>query len=292
MRLLCMMAAQARSVSLFALGAALAYLGTLLGMTEKIHINLPSPDITTAWKTNWNYFAGRAIEPDLRFESLICLSLAPDFVLDFGWHLRDEQIWFDLQINRGHFGLSDVVVYESTQSLDTAYAQLQSWINRLSANESERANDADLQKRLLEIETKLRCYFVPPLGEPIDEILPRTIRKLILVGPSSWWQMGSSDAALQYRYRTGVVHSQLIFLQRDPYGFHIEYHAPKDPVMYCRSRRTKAKQNKHVTITLGGAPWDLPLDSFVSPSMAAKITAAFILEGTGNLPIVGQWEQP
>jgi hypothetical protein len=66
--------------------------------------------IPNGWTVNWDHVSqGRMIYPELRFESLLCLSLAPDFVLDFGWCLRDEGIRFDLQINRGHFGLSDVV---------------------------------------------------------------------------------------------------------------------------------------------------------------------------------------
>jgi hypothetical protein len=256
---------------------------------DPFDLNAKLIHIPPAWKANWNHLENRRVYPDLNFESLLCLSLPPDFVLDFGWYLRDDHISYDLQINRGHFGLSDVVVFESFKSIDEAISELQNWLDRLAASELAKASDQDLQQRLNAIETRLRCYFVPPDGENINEILPAYMRKLILKQPSSLWQKGSADAALQYRFRTGVVHSQLIFLQREPYGFHIEYHGPNMPVMRCVGGR-KIRNKIGVEIILGGAPWTLPLNSFVSPQMAAKVTADFIAQGCGELPKVGHWE--
>jgi hypothetical protein len=246
--------------------------------------------IPAAWKVNWNHLENRRVFPDLKFESLLCLSLPPDFVLDFGWYLRDDHISYDLQINRGHFGWNDFVAFESFTSINDAISELQSWLGRLTASEAARANDHDLQQRLSAIDTALRCYFVPPDGETVDEILPGYMRKLILKQPSSWWQKGSSDASLHYRFRTGVVHSQLIFLQRDPHGFHIEYHGLNRPVMRCIKGRKSTAKLPDVEITLGGAPWTLPANSFVSPHLAAKVTTDFIARGGGEQPKIGQWE--
>jgi hypothetical protein len=72
-------------------------------MSEPFKITLPPSRIPTTWKENWNIFAGRTMYPEIKFESLVCLSMAPDFVLDFGWAIRDEGITYSLQINRGHF---------------------------------------------------------------------------------------------------------------------------------------------------------------------------------------------
>jgi hypothetical protein len=246
--------------------------------------------VPAAWKTNWNYLENRRIHPELNFESLLCLSLAPDFVLDFGWHLSNDHVSYDLQINVGHFGRSDVVYFESFRSIEIAVSSLQNWLDRLAVDDEVKAKDADLQQRLAAIEAKLKCYFIPPDGECIEEILPQYMRKLIVQQASSWWQQGSADASLQYRYRTGVVHSQLIFLQRNPHGFHIEYHAPNSAVMRCISPHKKNATLSEVEIILGGAPWTLSANHFVSPHMAANITSEFIKQGSGQLPTIGQWE--
>jgi hypothetical protein len=172
-------------------------------MIAPFKITVASPRIPIAWKENWNIFADRTIYPEIGFESLICLSLSPDFVLDFGWALRNEGIEYSLQINRGHFGWSDVVFFGSFRSLENAVATLQYWLDRLAADDVTKAADKDLQDRLTAIDKKLRCYFVPPSGEDVDEILPRYMRNLILHKSASWWQQGSKDASLQYATEPG-----------------------------------------------------------------------------------------
>jgi hypothetical protein len=259
-------------------------------MIQAFKISVPPPRIPAPWKENWNIFADRTIYPEIQFESLICLSMAPDFVLDFGWALREEGITYSLQINRGHFGWSDVVFFGIFLSLEKAIATLQNWLDRLAADEPTKLADAELQEKLVAIDNKLRCYFVPPSGEDIDEILSGYMRKLILRKPSSWWQQGSKDASLQYRYRTGKLQSQLIFLQREGLGFHIEYHAPSEAVMRNLSRSKRKALQPDVTITDGGAPWHLPANSFVTPHMAAIITCEFIDAGAGALPMYGNWK--
>jgi hypothetical protein len=241
-------------------------------MIDPFKITLSPPRIPAAWKENWNIFADRTIYPEIKFESLICLSMAPDFVLDFGWTTRAESITYSLQINRGHFGWSDVVFFSEFQSLEDAVATLQYWVDRLAASEESKLADQDLQDKLTAIDKKLRCFFVPPSGEDVDEILSGYMRKLILYKPSSWWQQGSKDASLQFRYRTGQVQSQLIFLQREGLGFHIEYHAPGEAVMHNISRSRRKITLPDVTITHGGAPWQLPANRFVTAKVAAKIT--------------------
>jgi hypothetical protein len=116
------------------------------------------------------------------------------------------------------------------------------------------------------------------------------MRKLILQKPSSWWQQGSKDASLQYRYRTGEVQSQLIFLEREGLGFHIEYHAPSEAVMHNISREKAKAKLPDVTITHGGAHWQLPANRFVTPHMAAIIICEFIEAGAGALPMRGNWK--
>jgi hypothetical protein len=260
-------------------------------MIAAFKIDVPPPRIPKAWKESWNIFAGCTIYPESRSESLMCLTMAPDFVLDFGWALREEGVTYALQINRGHFGWSDVVVFETFSSLEKAVAALQHWLDRLAADESTRSADTDLQETLVAIDKKLRCYFIPPSGEEVEEILSTYMRKLILRKPSSWWHLGSKDASLQYRSRTGEVRSQLIFLQREGLGFHIEYHAPSEAVMHNISREKAKVKMLDVTITHGGALWQLPTNSFVSPHVAAKITSEFIDVGTGALPLRGNWKE-
>jgi hypothetical protein len=259
-------------------------------MIEPFKISVPPPRIPATWKENWNIFAGRTIYPEIQFESLLCLSLAPDFVLDFGWALRGESITYSLQINRGHFGWSDVVFFGTFLSLEDSVTTLQYWVDRLAVDDEKKLADQDLQDRLSAIDKKLRCYFVPPSGEGVNEILSRYMRKLILHKSLSWWQQGSKDAALQYRFRTGEVQSQLIFLQRDGLGFHIEYHAPSETVMHNFSRSKAKAFSPDVTITHGGAPWQLPANRFVTPHMAAVITCEFIDAGGGALPTRGKWK--
>jgi hypothetical protein len=90
--------------------------------------------IPQGWKINWDHISqGRVIYPDLRFESLLYLSLSPDFVLDIGWNVRDEGISFYLQIYRGHFGVSDVVFYQGWFAFEPAHAAFQLWLDRLTA---------------------------------------------------------------------------------------------------------------------------------------------------------------
>jgi hypothetical protein len=259
-------------------------------MIEPFKISVPAPRIPAPWKESWNIFAGCTIYPESRSESLMCLTMAPDFVLDFGWALREDGITYFLQINRGHFGWSDVVVFETFSSLEKGVATLQYWLDRLAADEATKLADTDLQEKLAAIDKKLRCYFVPPSGEDIDEILSSYTCKLILQKPSSWWQQGSKDASLQYRYRTGEVQSQLIFLQREGLGFSIEYHALSETVMHNISREKAKAKLPDVTITHGGAPWQLPANRFVTPHMAAIIICEFIEAEAGALPMRGNWK--
>jgi hypothetical protein len=259
-------------------------------MIKPFKISVPPPRIPATWKENWNIFADRTIYPDIQFESMMCLSMAPDFVLDFGWALRDEGIAYSMQINRGHFGWSDVVFFGTFLSLEKAVATLQYWLDRLAADEVTKLADKDLQEKLAAIDKKLRCYFVSPSGEDVDEILSSYMRKLILQKPSSWWQQGSKDASLQYRYLTGEVQSQLIFLQREGLGFNIEYHAPSEAVMHNISREKAKAKLPDVTITHGGAPWQLPANRFVTSHVAAIIICEFIEAGAGALPLRGNWK--
>jgi hypothetical protein len=259
-------------------------------MVTPFPISASTLRIPQGWKINWDHVSqGGMIYPDLRFESLLCLSLAPDFVLDFGWNLRDEGIRFDLQINRGHFGLSDVVFYQGWFAFEPALAALQLWLDRLTAPEVTQAADADLQERLTIIEKRIRHYFIPPSGEEVEEPFLRYLRRLILKEPGNWWEAGSGDAAIQYRNRYGVVQSQLIFVLREQHGVHIEYHGPEQPVQHLIKNRHIKKLLPDIQITLGGAPWDIPSNQFVSRAVAARIVAAFIGEGTGLCPSVGRW---
>jgi hypothetical protein len=249
-----------------------------------------SPQIPPQWQVRWNQFEYHKIDPDpvLRFESLICLTLPPDFILDFGWYARDEGIRYDLQINRGHFGWDDVVVYESSYDRGAAIQMLQSWLDRLVASPAVQAADADLQSRLIRIEQRLHCVFIPPSGELIEEPLPNYLRRLILRSPSAWWESGSGDAALRYENRYGVNHGQLIFLLRDPHGVHIQYHPIAGDVMYCRGR-PKPPADREIVICLGGAPLNLTGDRFIARSTAAQVLTAFIREATGDRPAIGTW---
>jgi hypothetical protein len=246
--------------------------------------------IPNGWKVNWDHVSqGRMLHPEIRFESLLCLSLAPDFVLDFGWCLRDEGFRFDLQINRGHFGLSDVVFYEGWYSVDPAIETLQLWLDRLTADSSAQAVDHDLQIRLASIERRIRHYYIPPAGEAVEEPLVRFLRRLILKEPASYWEAGSGDAAIHYRNRYGVVLSQLIFMLREPHGVHLEFHGPEGPALRCVRKGRNSRSTQVVSTVLGGAPWDLPANQFVSRRTAAQIVAAFITEGTGDHPGTGLW---
>jgi hypothetical protein len=259
-------------------------------MITPFSISASTLRIPQGWKINWDHISqGRMVYPDLRFESLLCLSLSPDFVLDFGSNQRDEGIRFDLQINRGHFGLSDVVFYQSWFAFEPALAELQLWLDRLTASEMAQAADTDLQERLEVIEKRIRPYFIPPSGEQVEEPLARYLRRLIMKEPGSCWEAGSGDAAIQYRNRHGVVQSQLIFVLREPHGVHIEYHKPDEPVQRLVRTRSVKKASPSIQITLGGAPWDLPVNEFVSRTAAARIVAAFINEETGLCPSAGRW---
>jgi hypothetical protein len=250
--------------------------------------------IPPAWKVHWDHLSqGRTVYPELRFESLLCLSLAPDFVLDFGWYLRDqdngkEGIRFDLQINRGHFGLSDVVFYHGWFLLEPAIAGLQSWLDRLTANEATQMSDQDLQQRLAAIETRIRHFYVPPAGGHVEEPFSKYLRRLIKNEPVSYWLAGSGDAAIQYCNRHGVVQSQLIFLFREPHGFHLEWHRAESAALRLTSGRNTRAEDV-VSIVLGGAPWDLPVNEFVSRTIAARVVSAFIEEGNGDCPGIGKW---
>jgi hypothetical protein len=108
---------------------------------ETFDLNAKPLNIPTAWKVSWNHLENRRIHPELTFESLLCLTMKPDYVLDFGWHLRDDCISYDLQINRGHFALCDVVASESFKSIDCAISRLQDWLDRLTVDEVKRAKD-------------------------------------------------------------------------------------------------------------------------------------------------------
>jgi hypothetical protein len=259
-------------------------------MVTPFPISASTLRIPQGWKINWDHISqGRMIYPDLRFESLLCLSLSPDFVLDFGWNLRDEGVRFDLQINRGHFGVSDVVFYQGWFAFEPALDALQLWLHRLTAPAADQAADTDLQERLDAIEKRLRSYFIPPQGEQVEEPLVGYLRRLILKEPGNWWEAGSGDAAVQYRNRYGVVQSQLIFLLREPHGVHIEYYGPVEPVQRLVRTRNVKKALPLIQITLGGAPWNLPVNEFVSRATAARIVAAFINEATGLCPNLGRW---
>jgi hypothetical protein len=260
-------------------------------MIEPFPISASALRIPPAWKVNWNHISnGRIVCPELRFESLLCLSLQPDFVLDFGWYLRDEGILFILQINRGHFGKDDVVFYERWPSFEPALAALQFWLDRLTAEESIRAEDAELCAILSKIESRVRHYFIPPSGEEVEEPFAPYLRRLIRKEPASWWEAGSGDAAIQFRNRDGVVLSQLIFMFREPHGFHIEFHSPRATVSRSiQSGKTRQKSTV-ITTTLCGAPWDIAANQFVSRVAAARIISAFIDEATGECPSVGIWD--
>jgi hypothetical protein len=246
--------------------------------------------IPAGWKINWDHISqGRKIHPEIKFESLLCLSLAPDFVLDFGWCLRDEGIRFDLQINRGHFGLSDVLFYEGWYSVQPAIQNLQLWLDRLTADSSAQSVDHDLQVRLAAIEKRLRHYYIPPSGEALEEPFVRYLSCLILKEPASYWEAGSGDAAIHFRNRHGVVKSQLIFMLREPHGVHLEYHGPQDLVLRCVRQGRNSRSTQSVNIVLGGAPWSLPVNQFVSRRIAARIVSAFVIGGTGFCPSTGSW---
>jgi hypothetical protein len=260
-------------------------------MIKSFPITAATLRIPAAWKVHWDHItAGRMVQPEIRFESLLCMTMAPDFVLDFGWYLRDEGIRFDLQINRGSFGENDVVFYEGWFSFAPALAALQFWLDRLTADETTRAADVELCAILQAIETRIRHFFIPPSGEEVEEPFSHYLRRLIRKEPASYWEAGSGDAAIQYRNRHGVVPSQLIFMFRDPHGFHIEFHTPGANVLRC-IRPGKAKENPAIiTTSLGGAPWDIPANQFVSRASAARIISAFIDEATGECPSVGIWD--
>jgi hypothetical protein len=246
--------------------------------------------IPPGWKVHWDHISsGRIIYPEIRFESLLCLTLPPDFVLDFGWYLRDEGVLFTLQINSRHFGESDVVFYEGWFVFAPALAALQFWLDRLTADEKTRDSDIELCAILAQIESRICHFFIPPSGEKEKEPMPRYLRRLIRKEPASWWEAGSGDAAIQYRNRQGVVLSQLIFMFRDPHGFHIEFHTSTANVLRCiRPAKTK-KAPAIITTSLGGAPWDIPANQFVSRTAAAHVISAFIDEATGQCPSVGMW---
>jgi hypothetical protein len=260
-------------------------------MIEPFPISAPELRIPPAWKVNWDHIsAGRMIHPEIRFESLLCLSLAPDFVLDFGWNLQDEGVRFSLQINSRHFGESDVVFYEGWLSFEPALEALQFWLIRLTAEESIRTEDAELCAILSKIALRIRHYFIPPSGEEVEEPFAHYLRRLIRKQPESWWVAGSGDAAIQFRNRDGVVLSQLIFMFRKPHGFHIEFHTPGANVSRCIQAGKTRQTSATITTSLGGAPWDVPANQFVSRAAAARIISAFIDEATGECPSVGIWD--
>ncbi len=261
-------------------------------MIEQFPVNANALRIPPDWKVHWDDLsAERIICPELRFESLLCLSLAPDFVLDFGWGLRDERVRYTLQINRGHFGQDDVVICEDWLAFEPALSMLQLWLDRLVADPATQAADTDLQARLAVIEARIRHFFIPPSGEEIEEPFARTLRRLILKEPAAYWLAGSGDAAIHYRNRYGVVQSQLIFAVRDPHGVHIEHHTPEGPLHYCVAPRPVHRDQTVVETTLGGAPWHIPATQFVSRPSAARIIADFIETGTGACPTKGKWVQ-
>jgi hypothetical protein len=125
-------------------------------MVTPYPISAATLPIPQGWKINWDHISqGRMIYPDLRFESQLCLSLWPNFVLDFGWNVRDEGIRFDLQINRGHFGVSDMVFYQGWFAFEPAIAAFQLWLDRLTSLEDTQAGDTNLEVRLDVIEKRL-----------------------------------------------------------------------------------------------------------------------------------------
>jgi hypothetical protein len=261
-------------------------------MIEPFLITAEALRIPSAWKVHWDHItAGRMIQPESRFESLLCLSLPSDFVLDFGWSLRDEAVFFTLQINSRHFGESDVVFFEGWFSFEPALAALQFWLDRLTADEKTRSEDVELCAILSAIESRIRHFFIPPSGEEVEEPFSHYLRRLIRKEPASWWEAGSGDASIQYRNRQGVVLSQLIFMFRDPYGFHIEFHTPEGNVLRCIQSGTTRKNPAIITTSLGGAPWDIPANQFVSRAAAARIISAFIDDATGGCPSVGIWDE-
>jgi hypothetical protein len=258
-------------------------------MFTPFKIDIAPLRITDVWRVSWNRLHGALIHPEIQFESLVCLTLKPDFVLDFGWSAQEEGIAYDLQINRGHFGWDDVVFYERFYDLPTAVATLQKWIDLLSTRPEQQLKDSYLQERLAIIARRKRFEFIQPSGEKIIEPLPRYLRRLILKNSSQWWESGSADASLRYVNRASVVQSQLIFLLRDPHGVHIEYHPPSGPSLVCIGR---PKHKSEISLTLSGATWILPSTQFVSRRFAAKIIEMFINEETGDLPKIGTWRMP
>jgi hypothetical protein len=110
-----------------------------------------------------------------------------------------------------------------------------------------------------------------------------------MMGLGQWWQQGSRDAALQFKNRKGEVLSQLIFLQRPELGFYLEYHSRSGQVQHNISHLLAKADEPEVTITHGGAPWNLPANRFVTAHVAAKIAGEFIDAGTGALPKYGRW---
>ena len=250
--------------------------------------------IPPGWKVNWDHLSGgRSIYPEIQFESLLCLSFEPDFVLDYGWCVRDngsgdEGIRFDLQINRGHFGLSDVLFYEGWFAFEPALKSLQNWLDRLAADRPTQILDTELQQRIAIIEARVRHFYVPPAGEQVDEPFAKYLRHIIKNEPESYWLAGSADAAIQYRVRSRIVQSQLIFLYREPHGFHIEWHPSESLALRLTTGKPVAPDDI-VSVTLGGAPWDLPSNEFVSRNMAARVISAFVEEGNGHCPSIGKW---
>jgi hypothetical protein len=259
-------------------------------MIEPFPISAALFRIPPTWKVHWDHIsAGRMIQPDIRFESLLCLSLAPDFVLDFGWRLRDEGVLFTLQVNSRHFGESDVVFFEGWRVFEQALAALQFWLDRLTADEKTRSADVELCTILAQIESRVRHYFIPPSGVEAEEPFSHYVCSLIRKAPASWWEAGSGDAAIQYRNRRGLVQSQLIFMFREPHGFHIKFHTPGATVLRC-IRSGQAKQTPAIiTTSLDSAHWDIPANQFVSRAATARIVSAFIDEATGACPTVGTW---
>jgi hypothetical protein len=102
-------------------------------MTAPKTIPVGSILIPTAWTIHWDHLsAGHIIHPELRFESLLCLTMPPDYVLDFGWAMRDDGLRFSLQINHGHFGEGNIVCFEERPDFGSAVAALQSWLDALA----------------------------------------------------------------------------------------------------------------------------------------------------------------
>jgi hypothetical protein len=175
-------------------------------------------------------------------------------------------------------------------SFEPALAALQFWLNRLTADEAVRAADVELCDILARIESRIRHYFIPPSGEEIEEPYAKPLTRWLRKQPASWWESGSGDAAIQFRNRDGVVLSQLIFMFRAPHGFHIEFHSPRANVSRCIQSGKTRQKSAVITTSLGGAPWDIPSNQFVSRAAAARIISAFIDEATGELPNVGMWD--